>query len=109
MIIDRVEGTAVITQEEPVLSVFIEQIQEQYSAFKNDQLIISVSSLHKIEAQHLAQFLSVSNAHRALNKSFVIVADVDYESVPDELVVVPTMQEAYDMIEMESIERDLGI
>ncbi len=28
--------------------------------------------------------------------------------MPDEIVVVPTMQEAYDIIEMEDIERDLG-
>jgi len=28
--------------------------------------------------------------------------------MPDEIVVVPTMQEAYDIIEMEEIERDLG-
>jgi len=28
--------------------------------------------------------------------------------MPDEIIVVPTMQEAYDIIEMEEIERDLG-
>jgi hypothetical protein len=28
--------------------------------------------------------------------------------MPDEIVVVPTLQEAYDIIEMEEIERDLG-
>ena len=27
---------------------------------------------------------------------------------PDEIVVVPTIHEAYDIIEMEDIERDLG-
>jgi len=28
--------------------------------------------------------------------------------MPDEIAVVPTIQEAYDIIEMEDIERDLG-
>jgi hypothetical protein len=28
--------------------------------------------------------------------------------MPDEIVVVPTIQEAYDIIEMEEMERDLG-
>jgi hypothetical protein len=39
----------------------------------------------------------------------VIVTDrVDFDEMPDEIVVVPTLQEAYDIIEMEEIERDLG-
>ena len=28
--------------------------------------------------------------------------------MPDEICIVPTMHEAYDIIEMEDIERDLG-
>ncbi|MDH3323482.1 MAG: ribonuclease Z, partial [Flavobacteriaceae bacterium] len=41
--------------------------------------------------------------------SFVIVSDkVNLDGIPDEIIVVPTMQEAYDVIEMEEIERDLG-
>ena len=30
------------------------------------------------------------------------------DNIPDELVIVPTLQEAFDIIEMEEIERDLG-
>jgi len=33
---------------------------------------------------------------------------VDLDEMPDEIVVVPTTQEAYDIIAMEDIERDLG-
>jgi hypothetical protein len=32
-----------------------------------------------------------------------------YDQVPDGLELVPTLQEAKDVIEMEDIERDLGI
>ena len=32
----------------------------------------------------------------------------DLDEMPDEIVVVPTLQEAFDVIEMEDIERDLG-
>jgi hypothetical protein len=39
----------------------------------------------------------------------VIVADgIDFTAVPESLVVVPTVLEAHDVIEMEEIERDLG-
>ena len=43
-------------------------------------------------------------------KSFVIiVSDFDFNKVSDKLTVVPTLQEAHDIIEMEEIERDLGL
>ena len=54
-------------------------------------------------------FLKSSNDHRGDNKSFVIVNDtINIDTVPDELMVVPTLQEAKDVIQMEDIERDLG-
>jgi hypothetical protein len=41
-------------------------------------------------------------------KSFVIVAsNIDFNKVSDKITVVPTLQEAHDIIEMEEIERDL--
>ena len=39
----------------------------------------------------------------------MIVSDkIDLNIVPDDIIVVPTLQEAYDIIEMEEMERDLG-
>ena len=58
----------------------------------------------------LDEFLQVSKTHNSGNQSFVIVSSkVDLESVSSKIVVVPTMQEAHDLIEMEDMERDLGI
>jgi hypothetical protein len=109
MIIDSIDGTSVITQEESSVSRLLSEIRAHYTKLTNDHLIVCVSSLQKIEAKDMIELLPLSNDHRALKKSFVIVADMDYESIPEELVVVPTIQEAYDIIEMESIERDLGL
>jgi hypothetical protein len=53
--------------------------------------------------------LTLSNTHRALKKSLVLVnAAVSTDEIPDELLVVPTLHEAEDVIDMEEIERDLG-
>ena len=42
--------------------------------------------------------------------SFVIVVnDINIDELPEELNTAPTVQEALDIIEMENIERDLGI
>ena len=58
----------------------------------------------------ILEFLDISNTHKAGGQSFVIVTDkLSYDEVPEEISVVPTLQEAKDLIEMEEIERDLGI
>jgi len=54
-------------------------------------------------------FLPLSNTHRKAKRSLVIVAnDFDFNDAPDEMLIVPTVLEAHDIIEMEEIERDLG-
>jgi hypothetical protein len=54
--------------------------------------------------------LELSDAHRKTKKSFVLVTEkVSYDEVPDKICVVPTLQEAKDIIEMEEIERDLEL
>ena len=38
----------------------------------------------------------------------IVAENIDFNDVPASLLVVPTLLEAHDMIEMEEIERDLG-
>ena len=77
--------------------------------YKNYHIIVNLSSLDKISLEDIIEFLRLSNNHRGDKKSFVIVSDkADLDQMPDEIVVVPTIHEAYDIIEMEDIERDLG-
>ena len=41
--------------------------------------------------------------------SFVIVFEgINYDDIPDQIIAVPTLEEANDIIEMENIEKDLG-
>lgn len=47
--------------------------------------------------------------HNAQQKSFVLVDKVDrLKKYPEELSAAPTQDEAFDLIEMEEIARDLG-
>ncbi|NRR90765.1 ribonuclease Z [Winogradskyella undariae] len=109
MIIGRDGNTTIITQEITSVKALVNKIEGIYDAHKNYHLIIKLSSLEKIPKEDILEFLRLSNNHRASKKSFVIVSEkVDLDQVPDELAVVPTLQEAYDLIEMEDIERDLG-
>ncbi len=109
MIVDRDGNITIITQETASVQSLVQSIEGMYDKFKNGHIIVQLSSLETIELEDIIEFLRVSNNHRSAKKSFVVISDkVDLDEMPDEIVVVPTRQEAYDIIEMEDIERDLG-
>jgi hypothetical protein len=109
MIFDKNGNISIITQEKVSIVELVKKLDVIYSRFKNDNIIINLTSLKTLTTQDVVEFLNISNQHRKAKQSFVIVTDkIKLEDIPDELVIVPTMQEAYDIIEMEEIERDLG-
>lgn len=108
MILDQDGNISIITQDKATIVGLLNKIQSLYPKFKNNNIIVSLSTLHPLTIQDILEFLELSNNHRASKHSFVIVSDkVNLDEVPDEIVVVPTVQEAYDIIEMEEMERDL--
>ena len=110
MIFDSNKGTTIVFQEKTTLSVFLKNLNDAYPKIKNDDLIVNLFSFSKLKADDLLEFLQLSDIHRKAKKSFVLVTDkVSYDEVPVEICVVPTIQEAYDIIEMEEIERDLEL
>ena len=109
MIIDRDGNITIITQEKASVKTLVNNIEQAYDKYKNYHIIVNLSSLDKISLEDIIEFLRLSNNHRGDKKSFVIVTEkADLDQMPDEIAVVPTIQEAYDIIEMEDIERDLG-
>ena len=109
MIIDKDGNITIITQEKASVTELVKKLDVVYNRYKNDNIIVSLTSLQSITLQEVIEFLQISNTHRKSKHSFVIVSDkVNLDEMPDEIVVVPTLQEAYDIIEMEEMERDLG-
>lgn len=109
MILDQNGNISIITQEKATIIELVKKIQALYPKFKGNNIIVSLTTLEKISLSEILEFLELSNTHRASKQSFVIVSDkVNLDEVPDEIIVVPTLQEAYDIIEMEDMERDLG-
>lgn len=109
MIFDSEGTTTIITQEEASIIELVKKLEVLYERFKNDNVIVSLTSLNKIPLEHIVEFLHISKKHRKAKHSFVIVTDkVNLDDIPSEIIVVPTLQEAHDIIEMEEIERDLG-
>ncbi len=110
MIFDKEGTTTLISQENISLAVFLKNLNKAYPTLKNDHLVVNLFSFVKLTAGDVLEFLTLSNTHRAAKKSFVLVTNkVSYDELPDEICVVPTIQEARDLIEMEEIERDLDL
>ncbi|RKR08098.1 hypothetical protein CLV91_2868 [Maribacter vaceletii] len=108
MIFTKEGNTTIVFQENITLNVFLDNLNKEYSKINKDNIIVNLFSFDAITANDVLEFLHLSNNHRALKKSFVLVTNkVSYDDVPEELCVVPTIQEAKDIIEMEEIERDL--
>lgn len=109
MIFDKDGNISIITQEKVSIIELVKKLQVIYSRFKDDNIIINLTSLKPLVLEDVIEFLQISNQHRKAKHSFVLISNtMDLDDIPDELVIVPTMQEAYDIIEMDEIERDLG-
>ncbi|HPF10232.1 MAG TPA: ribonuclease Z [Flavobacteriaceae bacterium] len=83
--------------------------QQMRTHFYEQNVVVDLLKYTHISLDELLDILVLSNTHRSGGKSFIIVNDsINPDDVPDELIVVPTLQEAADVVEMEEIERDLG-
>ncbi len=88
---------------------FVTNLKNQYKTFESQNLIIDISTYRGLNTKSINVFLNMAKNHKKAKKSFVVVLeDFDYNKVAASINIVPTVQEAHDMIEMENIERDLG-
>ncbi|WP_062057628.1 hypothetical protein [Aquimarina longa] len=110
MIFNKQGSLTIITQEKTTIVEFVKGIENKYDTLKNDNIIINLFSLAGVSVDDINEFLRISNTHKASKHSFVIVTNkISYEEILEEITIVPTLQEAYDLVEMEEIERDLGL
>jgi len=110
MIFDKEGNTSIVYQEKISIVTFLNNLEKEYDNVKDDNLVLNLFSFEKLTAGDILEFLQISQKHKSNGKSLVIVTNkVTYDEVPDEIIVTPTIQEAKDIIEMEEIERDLGL
>ena len=108
MFFEKDGNISIITQEKVTIIELVKKLTILYTRFEHDNVIVSLTSSRTLTSSDVIEFVHISNRHRASNRSFVIViSHIRIEDIPEELFIVPSMQEAYDVIEMEEIERDL--
>lgn len=103
------ENYKILRDQKENVKDFASFLESIHDSLKNDNLVVDILKYGQLELEELLAFLPLSIKHRKNKKSFVIVNDtINIDRVPEELIVVPTLLEAEDIIQMEEIERDLG-
>ncbi|WZL89513.1 ribonuclease Z [Salinimicrobium sp. 3283s] len=109
MKITEKETYKIFEDEKDDVTRFAAFLDSIHPKFKDDNVVIDILKYGELRLDELLKFLELSNRHREGNRSFVIANDtINIDQVPEELLVVPTLTEAEDIIQMEEIERDLG-
>lgn len=109
MIVSKTETYTHIKPTQNSVDQFFAAFKEKFEEFKNEHLIIDFSEKINIEIKEILLFLKLSVQHRKNGTSFVLVCEgISIDDLPDELNVVPTFNEALDILEMDAIERELG-
>jgi len=110
MIIQKTDIAIICKSDEKSIDKFFANFSKKITNFKNDNIIIDISDNKGEKTENILLFLQYSKLHRNNGMSFVIVYDgINFDDLPDEIIVVPSLDEAKDLIEMENIERDLGL
>jgi len=109
MKVEKKESYTSITSDENSFTEFHHSFLIEEKKHQKENLIVSISSYYNATIKQFSLFLDITEEKRKNGTSFVIVnAEVDVDDFPDNFNIVPTLQEAEDVIEMEAIERELG-
>ena len=96
-------------QDKECTSEFLESFNAHYAEFQSYNIIFLAAESQASTPVFLDTLIKLIKAHQHHKKSFVVVsAHWISNELPEELVCVPTLQEAIDLIEMDEMQRDLG-
>lgn len=110
MQITEKESYKILKDENGDLAAFADELTKRHSDFKEHNLVIDLLEYKNLSVEELLMFLEIATVHLNEKKSFVIVKDnIEIDKVPEDLIVAPTLREAEDLINMDELQRELGI
>ena len=108
MLIEKKDSYNLLTPDENSFENFYKNFQEKINSVMEEHLLIHFSDEFNISIKEILLFLDIANEKRENGTSFVVIINgINIDEIPDELNVVPTLDEAKDVLEMDEIERDL--
>ncbi len=109
MIIEQKQDYITITSDENSFDEFLTNFKNSYSEIENSNVFLSLSEKINTKEEDIFVFLDYSKKHSEKKTTFIVISNnVDVDKFPETFNIVPTLQEAEDILEMENIQRDLG-
>ena len=109
MQLEKKETFTLFLSDENSFSDFYNQFLIEEKKHTSENIVIQFSNNINITTEEFLLFLDISERKKQNGTSFVVIyLDIDVDDFPDNFNIVPTLQEARDVIEMEDIERELG-
>lgn len=116
--IDTKDKFTVITPEEPILSANMSaelmEYLHRYTSLPVPHVILNAKNIRKIDAELLTKIMEVQQVFYNDNHSFVIcelapeiTQLMEEMGLLDGMNITPTESEAWDIVQMEEIEREL--
>lgn len=108
MHIEKKDNYTVITPKTSADQSFFEAFSLQKEKLGKEHVILDFSDNFNITLQDILLYLNIAIDARKNGTSFVIICTgVHIDEIPDEISLVPTLNEAEDILQMDEIERDL--
>ena len=109
MITEKKEKYTLITSTETLFSEFYNVFLETEKKLEKENIIVLIANTLKATQKELLSFLKIAEQKKENGTSFVIIyKNINVDEFPETFNIVPTLQEAEDILEMEAIERELG-
>ena len=111
MKIEHSENFVIVKKDTNQLENFIISLETKINnQLRDKNMIIDLLDFSELTSDLLKLFLKLTVICQKSNNSFVIVNNhINLNEVSGEIMLVPTIQEAKDIVEMEIIERELGM
>ena len=109
MQIKEATNYTLIYSDEDSFKEFQKSVFKKINDFDKNHLIIQISEELSIDKKDFLLFLKIAEQKKENGTSFVVLnSSVNADDFAENLNIVPTLQEAEDILEMETIERELG-
>ncbi len=102
------DETAIIFKSSDLKRDFVTNFKDVYAKLKQKNIILILSESQILNNDLIENILEISHTHNKGKYSFVFVSDhTNPNEIKAEISWAPTLQEAFDIIEIEEIQRDL--
>lgn len=108
MKISKKENYTLIEPEDKPVVDFVSSLTKNQKEYAEENVVVNLLAYQNLKKEEIMGFLEISKVQYDNEKSFVLVSEaIAIDELPEEIILVPSIKEAEDLIQMDEIQRDL--